>query len=461
MNYYGRRRCSGGAWVYTWFIQDARAARLLVREGGKVSLNSLTSREVDLSTERWWGAGWALGKAERDYFEARFQRDLSQVRIHTHTRGAVVARALGARAFTLGHHIVFAAGEYQPDTSAGRYLLAHELAHCLQQRGGVDGNRTARGVGPAHDWFELEADAVADQVLRNGPPPRLTRDGSGLARRVISVVPRSAKMTVTTRPTVQTPTVNAASGIANWRSTPIRATGEVSITGGAGDLPVGWTLGFIQAQWIETNWMYYRGQSNSGGSLFLQRARAPARPNQACRDSVGPVTDIWYNTAQNHVIRARAAFPIKLTARFFDRPSETSNLQENNTLTSQPNYLREGQLEFHFCTVLALREPGASGAFHQLLHLYWNLHWQARFQPSNFANLAAPWTITKITAGTAANVGRVISGRTNDRRFDRLITGAATQNCNQTFRAAIAAVAKSTSPNRRQARTWANFDVRR
>ncbi len=268
-------------------------------------------------------------------------------------------------------------------------------------------------------------------------------------------------MTVTTRPTVSTPTVNAASGRSNWSSGPIRATGTVSITGGAGDSAVGWTLGFIQAQWIETNWMHYRGQSNSDGSLFLQRARAPARPNQACRDSVGPVTDIWYNTANNDVAVAGVRFPITLSATFFDQPSETANLQENNSLTSQPNYLREGQLEFHFCSVLALREPGATGAFHQLLHLYWNLHWQARFQPSNFANLAAPWTITKISAGTAANVGRVINGRTNDRRFDSMITGAATQNCNQIFRAAIAAVAVPTSPNRRQSRTWTNFDVRR
>lgn len=411
--------------------------------------------------DQWRGAGQHLAKAERDYFEPRFQRDLSQVRIHTHPRGASIARALGARAFALGNHIVFAAGEYRPDTFAGRYLLAHELAHCLQQRGAADGDLTAVGIGSAQDRFEVEADVAADQVLRHGRKPRLTADRSRLLRRVISVVPRSAKMTVTARPTVQTPTVNAASGIANWRSNPIRITGEVSITGGAGDSPVGWTLGFIQAQWIETNWMYYRGQSNRDGSLFLQRARPPARPSQACRDSVGPVTDIWYNTADNHVIRTAAPFPIKLTCRFYDRPSETSNLQENNTLTSRPNYLREGQLEFHFCAVLALREPGASGAFRQLLHLYWNLHWQARFQPTNFANLAAPWRITKVSAGTAANVGRVISGRTNDRRFDRMITGAATQNCNQIFRAAIAAVASPTSPNRRQARTWANFDVRR
>ena len=406
-------------------------------------------------------SGQPLSRAVRGYFEPRFARDLSGVRIHTGRYTTSVVRALGARAVTIGPHILFRDGEYRPDSDTGKRLLAHELAHCLQQGADTNSSAVPTGIGATDDVYEREAEAAADQVLAGGAPPRLTLDRSGLLRRAISVVPGSAKLKVTTRPNVQTPTINAGGGIANWGSDPIRCTGEVSITGSAGDSPVGWTLGFIQAQWIETNWMYYRGRVNNHGSLFLQRARPPARPSQACRDSVGSAAGIWYNSTDNHRITANAPFPIKLTARFFDRPSETSNLQENNTLTGQPNYLREGQLEFHFCLVLALREPGATGAFHQLLHLYWNLHWQARFQPSNFANLAAPWTVTKLAGGNAANLGRVINGRTNDRRFNAMITGPATQTCNQIFQAAIAAVASPTSPNRRQSRVWANFDVRR
>jgi len=100
------------------------------------------------------------------------------------------------------------------------------------------------GIGAADDVYEREAEAAADQVLAGGAPPRLTWDRSGLLRRAISVVPGSAKLKVTTRPNVQTPTINAGGGIANWGSDPIRCTGEVSITGSAAErlLAFAWNL---------------------------------------------------------------------------------------------------------------------------------------------------------------------------------------------------------------------------
>ncbi|MBP6750853.1 MAG: DUF4157 domain-containing protein, partial [Xanthomonadaceae bacterium] len=61
--------------------------------------------------------------------------DFSRVRIHTGSRGAQAARAMGARAFTIGEHIVFGAGHYAPQSESGRALLAHELTHVLQHRG--------------------------------------------------------------------------------------------------------------------------------------------------------------------------------------------------------------------------------------------------------------------------------------------------------------------------------------
>lgn len=56
------------------------------------------------------------------------------VRIHTDERAGAAARAVRASAFTVGSHIVFAAGAYAPSTSKGRTLLAHELTHVIQQR---------------------------------------------------------------------------------------------------------------------------------------------------------------------------------------------------------------------------------------------------------------------------------------------------------------------------------------
>ena len=83
------------------------------------------------------GAGRPLSPASRAYFEPRFGVDLSRVRIHTGTQAHAANRALNAKAFTLGNDIVFSEGQYQPESSAGRHLLAHELTHTIQQDRGV------------------------------------------------------------------------------------------------------------------------------------------------------------------------------------------------------------------------------------------------------------------------------------------------------------------------------------
>ncbi len=80
--------------------------------------------------------GEALPPEVRRYFEPRFGFDFSKVRIHADTDAAPGAQAIQARAYTLGRDIVFGAGEYAPATSEGRRLIAHELAHVVQQDGG-------------------------------------------------------------------------------------------------------------------------------------------------------------------------------------------------------------------------------------------------------------------------------------------------------------------------------------
>jgi hypothetical protein len=83
------------------------------------------------------GGGAPLSPAERAYFEPRFGHDLSAIRVHVDDAAASGARAIDARAFTLGNDIAFAPGEYRSDTRAGRHLIAHELAHAMQQDRGV------------------------------------------------------------------------------------------------------------------------------------------------------------------------------------------------------------------------------------------------------------------------------------------------------------------------------------
>lgn len=77
--------------------------------------------------------GNPLDANTRAFMESRFQKDFSHVRLHSGAQASASAGAVQARAFTVGNHVVFGAGEYAPGTSAGRALLAHELAHVVQQ----------------------------------------------------------------------------------------------------------------------------------------------------------------------------------------------------------------------------------------------------------------------------------------------------------------------------------------
>jgi len=100
-------------------------------------------------------------------------------------------------------------------------------------------------------------------------------------------------------------------------------------------------------------------------------------------------------------------------------------------------------LEFHFCTILALMDPDPAlqvralldleNAFQYLKHVFWNVHWQAKFLPTNFANVAAPWTITRTggTLGNAANVSPTYDGRPTDPRFAGISAALLAPNCLQ------------------------------
>lgn len=80
------------------------------------------------------GGGRQLDASTRRSMEARFGYDFGAVRIHDHAAAVGAASDLSATAFTVGEDIVFGSGGYDPSTAEGRHLLAHELAHVVQQR---------------------------------------------------------------------------------------------------------------------------------------------------------------------------------------------------------------------------------------------------------------------------------------------------------------------------------------
>jgi peptidoglycan hydrolase-like protein with peptidoglycan-binding domain len=85
--------------------------------------------------------------------ESPVSYDFSRVRVHADGRAAESARAVNAKAYTVGDHIVFGAGEYAPESSAGRKVIAHELAHTLQQsnEGAARTAQLQRTIGDGHD----------------------------------------------------------------------------------------------------------------------------------------------------------------------------------------------------------------------------------------------------------------------------------------------------------------------
>ncbi|EPE96736.1 eCIS core domain-containing protein [Rhizobium grahamii] len=89
--------------------------------------------------------GMPLSPSERSYFEPRFGSDLSAVRLHADGPAARAADHIGARAYTVGRHIGFAPGQYRPASLEGRQLIAHELAHTVQQADGIVRRDTVAG----------------------------------------------------------------------------------------------------------------------------------------------------------------------------------------------------------------------------------------------------------------------------------------------------------------------------
>lgn len=104
------------------------------------------------------------------FFESRFGYDFSRVRVHSDAAAAQSAHAINANAYTVGSEVVFGAGMYAPETRPGAGLLAHELAHVVQQRGLAQPS-LAPVIGKVDDLYEREADAHAAAVAANVKPP--------------------------------------------------------------------------------------------------------------------------------------------------------------------------------------------------------------------------------------------------------------------------------------------------
>jgi hypothetical protein len=119
---------------------------------------------VERSIDQARGGGHGMDHGTRTRMESGFGADFSGVRIHTDNRADALSQSLSARAFTTGGDVFFRQGEYNPGTSGGRALLAHELTHVVQQNG--DGLQRKMTVSEPGDAHEVEADRVAEVIMQ-------------------------------------------------------------------------------------------------------------------------------------------------------------------------------------------------------------------------------------------------------------------------------------------------------
>jgi len=126
-------------------------------------------------------AGHPLDTESRALAEPLFGRNFSHVRVHADRRAAESARAVNASAYTVGRHMVFAAGESPEHLSSSRGLLLHELGHTLQQQHAVSTGAPLRISQPG-DADERQADAAVRAVLSGAAIPTLGPSSARVAR---------------------------------------------------------------------------------------------------------------------------------------------------------------------------------------------------------------------------------------------------------------------------------------
>jgi Domain of unknown function (DUF4157) len=181
----GRQRTSGNSAAVPPPL-TADALRAAQRGAGNAAVTGMIARRArptpapepqDAGVQKVLGsAGEPLAAPVRQEMESRFDTDFSGVRLHTGAAAARSARAIGARAYTSGSHVVLG------DGGGDRHTLAHELTHVVQQRHGpVSGTDHGNGlrISDPGDRFEREAESNARRVLSGPVPVARAADGHG------------------------------------------------------------------------------------------------------------------------------------------------------------------------------------------------------------------------------------------------------------------------------------------
>jgi len=141
--------------------------------GGAVSMDGTTDLEDRLNRAR--GRGSYLTQPMQHFFEQRMGYGFGEVRLHDDNNAHALNQSLGSLAFTSGRDIFFGAGQFKPGTASGNHLIAHELTHVVQQKGGAPPAKSR----PAHVQRRVNTDARPAYYSSYGP-----LSGAGVHKKV-------------------------------------------------------------------------------------------------------------------------------------------------------------------------------------------------------------------------------------------------------------------------------------
>jgi hypothetical protein len=299
--------------------------------------------------------GQPLDAANRAFFEPRFGYDFSRVRIHTDTKAAESTTATNALAYTVGEHIAFAANRYEPGTSVGRKLLAHELAHVVQQ----NARTLARQMDTSGD---TDAD-VSGTVL-----------GAGGSAAVISASRFSPGDAPTTSMAVTPSFIPGKWFVGLTTDTPgFTLESAVDVTCNRGTA-AGYEVGIVQVETREFSEATYFGDTPADGSLTASKSQI-RKPSGSCIDSRGA---FWTadGSGEKSVKSPTCGKNIPLPS-FNDQPKDLYPGWIENGITHKPNYIRTIKMDLEFVDGLAVRTP--AGSVNVLKWLRWGVNWAGRF----------------------------------------------------------------------------------
>ena len=334
--------------------------------------------------------------------EDRFAASLTDVRIVLGAQAASLCLAIGARACAIGDAIYFGDGAWNPESEDGVKLVAHELAHVLQQRGAPSHCATDIRIGDPADPLEAEAERMVEAVLAGRRAPRATPDASGALRRALGFDPKTVRITVDTQgsaPGVSVTTTphplcfmhltrGAQEFLAPHRGVTARSASAINITGqiegfhdNVNDFPFefsGWRFRMRQITCINEMNALYVGAGPSDGGHQYDMTMPPLAPtfamNRYTSDAVQSSLPFMNKTEEMSFVLPGGK--LHISNDMDDHPKWGLPLARLNHSANRNDLLFEAERDQEFVSALIAISPQQTVT--TLAHVAWRVNWKIR-----------------------------------------------------------------------------------